>query len=46
MTTDSQGLGQKGMRGWQYHSGAAYVSEFMQTLPESGAGRVEIVESL
>ena len=34
------------MRRWKYRSGATYVSELAQTLPEGGAGRVEDIESL
>ena len=34
------------MRRWQYRPGAAYVPKFTQTLPESGTGRVEMIESL
>jgi len=42
----SQSLGQNRGRSWQYRSGATYVSELLQALPEGEAGRVESIENL
>ena len=44
--TDIQIRRQKGVRGRQYHSGAARASEFAETFPETGTGRIEDIKSL